>query len=256
MVFATEDGLARILAGIPNEKNRCSLQVYLEEQRSNGTKLSSLMTQANHVRHRALFLGPKTFLEATKEDVRRFTSLRTTERSWRPSGSDRITVRRVPIGNTTMNIRKIMLRSFQRWVRGGTKRDPFPPDVSWLEQRRSASDEALPVEQILTPDELRLMIEAAAETQTKALLAVLYDPGARASEFCSLRIRDVIFDDHGAILALPKTATNLKTGARRIRIITSTRFLKAWINAHPSARDPSSHPPNSKTSTAAASSSS
>lgn len=238
MVFATEDGLARVLESIPNKRNRTRLQTFLEEQRSNGVRLSSVIMQANHIRHWAVFLGDTDFTAATKDDVRRFTNLRTTERTWRPAGTGEPTVKRVPIGNTTMNIRKTMLKQFQRWVRGGDKTSAYPEEVVWLKQKRSPDDEALPVEQIITPDELRTMIEAAPDTQLKALLAVLYDSGARASEFCALRVRDVIFDEYGAILALPKDGTNLKTGARRIRIITSAAYLRAWINAHPLTKKP------------------
>lgn len=238
MPYGTDASVERLLDGIPDRKNRETVRTYLEENRANGVRISSLLSQGNHLRHWAVFLGDRPFTAATKEDVRRFTNLRTTERTWRPGGTTKVIVRRVPIGNTTLNIRKVTLKAFQRWARGGDKRGPYPEEVAWLTQKRSASDEALPVEQILTPDELRLMVEAAPDTQTKALLAALYDSGARASEFCSLRIGNVVFDDYGAILALPKDASDLKTGARRIRVITSTPYLRAWINAHPHAKKP------------------
>ncbi|MHB8587156.1 MAG: tyrosine-type recombinase/integrase [Thermoplasmatota archaeon] len=237
MPYIAADGLARILDDIVNQENRSTLGAYLEEQRANGVRASSLLNQANHIRHWALFLGPRPFTAATREDVRRFTNLRTSERTWCRPGSSHATVKKIQLSNGTLNLRTVILKAFQRWVRGGDKHSPYPPEVAWLHQKRSTEDDALPVEQILTPDELRLLVEAAPDTQTRALLAVLYDSGARASEFCALHIKDVIFDEHGAILALPKDGTNLKTGARRIRIITSSPYLKAWINAHPLARD-------------------
>ncbi|MHB8587120.1 MAG: tyrosine-type recombinase/integrase [Thermoplasmatota archaeon] len=237
MPYVSSESLERILDDIVNPGNRKVVETFLEEQRANGVRLGTLLNQAGHIRQWARFLGDRPFNAATREDVRRFTNQRTSTRSWRRTRSTRVTVKTVELSDGTVNLRKSVLKTFQRWAHGGDRQAAYPEEVAWLRRSRPKEDESLPVEQILTPDELRLLVEAAPDTQTRALLAVLYDSGARASEFCALHIKDVIFDDHGAILALPKDGTNLKTGARRIRIITSTPYLKAWINAHPLARD-------------------
>lgn len=236
--YATEEGLAKILASVPNASHRKALQSFLDEQRANGARLSSLMNQANHLRHWATFLGKTTFKAATKDHVLAFINKRDFERTWNVKGrapDAAPIVRTVRLSDSTLNIRKVVLKQFQRWVRGGDRRSPYPSEVAWLQQRRGTNE--MPVEQILKPDEVRRMIEAAPDTQDKALVHVLYDSGARASEFCSLRIGNVEFDSHGAILALPKDGTDLKTGARRIRIITSSADLRRWINNHPHKGD-------------------
>lgn len=238
MVYATEKGLDRILEDIPNEKNRETVRIFLEEQRANGVKLSSVVNQAGHVRHWAVFLGSKDFSAASKDDVRRFANLRTVERRWQGAGAKNPTIRTVPIGQTTMNIRKVILKNFMRWQRGGAKTDPYPPEVVWLKQARSKDDETMPVEAVLTRDDLHALIQGQAHVQAKAIIATLYDSGCRASEFCALRIKHVILDEHGAILTLPKDGTNLKTGARRIRVLNCTPFLVSWLNAHPHRKNP------------------
>lgn len=238
--YTSEDGLSRVIDGIEDPHNRQRVQDFLDEQRANGIKLATLLNLSNHLRHWANFLGARPFTEATRKEVVAFCNIRHTERTWRPGGRPADAppiVRTVPLSNATLNMRKATLKQFQRWARGGGKKDPYPDEVKWLEQKRSADDD-LPTEQILTPEELRRMIEASSHLHDQAVLHVLYDSGMRASEFCSLRIRDVVFDENGAILALSKEAADLKTGARRVRIISSAVLLRQWINKHPQRDNP------------------
>jgi len=67
-----------------------------------------------------------------------------------------------------------------------------------------------------------------------AVVMVLYESGCRCGEFLSLRVKDVIFDDYGAVLIIHKG----KTGARRRRLIDSIPELRLWLNHHPLKDDP------------------
>ncbi|MHB8634328.1 MAG: tyrosine-type recombinase/integrase [Thermoplasmatota archaeon] len=123
-----------------------------------------------------------------------------------------------------------------KWVRGG---DEYPPEVRWLKATRDPQGGRMMTE-VLGREELLRLIEAQAHPQDKAVIAVLYDSGCRASEFVSLRLRDIAFDEYGAILSLPKGGKGLKTGARRIRVLNCTPYLRAWINGHPRKDEPNS----------------
>lgn len=81
---------------------------------------------------------------------------------------------------------------------------------------------------MLTDDEVRAMIEAAASLRDKALVATLYDGGFRIAELGELRIKDVTFDTYGAVLIVRG-----KTGMRRVRIIFASPYLSQWMNTHP-----------------------
>jgi site-specific recombinase XerC len=44
-----------------------------------------------------------------------------------------------------------------------------------------------------------------------------------------MRVKDVSFDEYGAIVWLPKS----KTIRRKLRVVYSTRYLSEWLSDHP-----------------------
>ncbi len=85
---------------------------------------------------------------------------------------------------------------------------------------------------IFTRQEILKMIEFARYPMDRALIAALYETGCRIGEMASLQIKNVHFDNYGAILIV-----NGKTGMRRIRIIFSAPYLSAWLEMHPTKLD-------------------
>lgn len=228
MAYATRDGIERILAEVP-DVNRATVRRYLDEREANGVRLTTLVGDAGHLRQFAVFMGDRALETLTREDVTRFVNQRTSIRRWR-SGRTVTTSSKRELSQNTLNLRKVILKAFVKWLRGA---DEYPPEVKWLRASRDKNAETMPVEQILIDEDLKRMIQVQDSPQGKALIATLYDSGTRASEFISLRLRDVTFDEYGAVLTLPKDATNLKTGSRRIRVLRCTPYLRAWVDNHP-----------------------
>lgn len=80
------------------------------------------------------------------------------------------------------------------------------------------------VDDILTEDEVKSLIQAAKRDFDRAFIAVHYEGGFRFGELSEMRWRDVKFDDYGVVIN-----TNFKTGiARYVRLIMSTEFLAKW----------------------------
>ncbi len=67
----------------------------------------------------------------------------------------------------------------------------------------------------------------------RALVASLYESGARISELSNLKIKHVKFDQYGAVLMVDG-----KTGMRRVRIIFSSPYLATWLENHPFRANP------------------
>ena len=85
-------------------------------------------------------------------------------------------------------------------------------------------------ETLLTPDEVDLMIEkGATHERDKAIIATLFESGARSGELLSCRIRDVKFDSAGCKLHIPQG----KTGERTIRLVFAAQYLRRWLQNHP-----------------------
>lgn len=86
-------------------------------------------------------------------------------------------------------------------------------------------------DEILTVDEIETLIRACLNTRDRALIATLYESGARIGELCRLRWRDAVFDEYGVKLYI----TDTKTAKNRYsRLISSREYLAAWkADYHP-----------------------
>jgi site-specific recombinase XerD/ribosomal protein L40E len=122
---------------------------------------------------------------------------------------------------------KVILRIFYKWLR----KDEYPEEVSWIKVRES-SNRKLP-EEILTPEEINELVNAADHIRDKAFISTLYESGCRIGELLCLQIKHVQFDEFGAVLLV-----NGKTGQRRVRVIASEPRLHQWIENHPFKENP------------------
>jgi integrase len=120
------------------------------------------------------------------------------------------------------------MKKFYGWLNGGEE----PSIVKWINTSLKDKNRKLP-EEMVTEDEVKLMIEAAANKRDKALIALLWDIGARVGEIGNLRMKHLKFDDLGAVVSLDG-----KTGPRRVRAVWSVDYLKDWLGDHQGQNDP------------------
>jgi integrase len=130
------------------------------------------------------------------------------------------------LSDRTVDAYKGFVRSFLRWVHNGTQQTANPPECLGAIQRRRARPELR--KEVLSPEEIRRIVDACNNQRDRALIFVGYESGARSGELLSLRLRDVELDRYGAIVIVKG-----KTGERRIRLIQSVPDLQLWLNIHP-----------------------
>jgi len=123
---------------------------------------------------------------------------------------------------------KTALKKFYKWLRD----DRDPPEVKWIKTTKRNLGHTLP-DDLITESEVRQLIDTVSHPRDKAIISMLYESGCRIGEVLSLRIRNAVFDEYGTVL----TVTG-KTGSRRVRIISATPYLAAWINSHPDSKNP------------------
>jgi len=131
--------------------------------------------------------------------------------------------------NHTKTLYKAVIKKFWKWLKD---LDYYPVQVKWI--RSSSSKKRLLPEELLTMQEVERLVEFADNIKDKAMVSVLYESGMRVGELLNLKIKNVQFDEYGAILIVCG-----KTGYRRVRIVKSARFLKRWIKLHPMGSNPS-----------------
>lgn len=125
---------------------------------------------------------------------------------------------------------KVILKMFYRWLRGNE--EETPKEVAWIKPRLKNGRHKLPQELLSEQDVLK-MAQAAMNSRDKALVLVLYESGCRVGELMSLRLKNVQFDQYGAVLMVTG-----KTGDRRVRIISSAPALAQWIENYGGEQTP------------------
>jgi len=96
----------------------------------------------------------------------------------------------------------------------------------------ASGKEKLP-EDMLTNDELELLLSKCSHPRDAAIIATLYDSGCRIGELLSMRVKDVVFDDNGAIVTFPEG----KTGWRKNRVVVASSYLRVWLDSHEYKKD-------------------
>ncbi|MBI5051296.1 tyrosine-type recombinase/integrase, partial [Candidatus Micrarchaeota archaeon] len=124
---------------------------------------------------------------------------------------------------------KTVLKMIYKYVKGND--EVYPPEITWLRQNMKKQSHKLP-EELLSEDEVLKIANAAETVRDKAFILVLYETGCRIGEILSIRIKNLQFDQYGAILRVTG-----KTGDRRVRVISSAPVLANWIDIHPYKND-------------------
>ena len=126
------------------------------------------------------------------------------------------------------------IKRFFKFVRYGNidKETPYPEEVRWLKSAIKPNERREPL--FFTSQEIELMIRTATSQRDKAMLAVGFEAGLRATELLTLNVGSVSFDDRGARLHVEKG----KTGSRVVRLVSSPKLLSQHLETHPFRNDP------------------
>lgn len=125
---------------------------------------------------------------------------------------------------------KVVLKKFFKWLKGND--ETFPDEVKWIKPTIRGGRRMLP-EELVSEEEVKHMAEVAEHPRDKALVMVLYESGCRIGEILSLKLKNVQFDEYGAVLRVTG-----KTGDRRVRVVSSAPLIASWIDVHPHRNDP------------------
>jgi len=126
---------------------------------------------------------------------------------------------------------KVTIKKFFRWLNG---KEDDPEITRWIKTSIKKNNKRLPEDMLKEEDVIKL-VDAAVNTRDKALIAMLWDLGARIGEIGDLQIKHINFDEYGA-----KVTLNGKTGARVVRAVWCIPYLMGWIEQHPDKKNPES----------------
>jgi site-specific recombinase XerD len=195
------------------EPNRKKINQFLEYKRAEGLSTPRQVRYTYVLRKLSSLLG-KEFRRTTKTDMIRVMS----------------DLEKQNTAYDTKLSEKQCIKRFYKWLRNSE--DDYPVEVKWIRAKRNNNHKILP-EHLLTEDEVKKLAVTCQNQRDRALILVLYETGCRVGEILTLKLGDIQFDTHGAIMILKG-----KTGPRRARIIFSAKALSEWLNHHPSRLDP------------------
>ena len=90
-------------------------------------------------------------------------------------------------------------------------------------------------EELLSAEEVKRLLAGCRSVRDRAIVAVLYESGARIGEVARLRWRDVEFDDYGIRIHIHDTKENQ---VRYARCTWAREMLAAWKNVYPAELRP------------------
>lgn len=159
-----------------------------------------------------LMMGGKDITRAKREDIENIL----------------IAIRERTNSEETRHDYLVTLKKFYRWLNGGED----PEITKFFSATKNKNKIKLP-EDLLTEPEVLAMIETTRNPKDRALIAVLWDTGARIGEVGTLLLKNIKFDEYGAEILV-----NGKTGMRRIRAVFSVPYLMRWLEIHPDKDNP------------------
>jgi len=189
------------------EDNKRVIYDYYKHCVNNALSQASILNEIKQLRVIAKVLN-KPFTEATKEDITKLIE-EIESKEW---------------AELTKFLFKAIIRKFYKWLR---QMDDFPLEVKWIKLKLKNNNHRLP-EEMLTEEEIKKLAEAAVNLRDKAFILTLYESGCRIGEILTMKIKNVQFDEYGAVLIV-----NGKTGPRRVRVVASSPILMNWLNNHP-----------------------
>ena len=164
---------------------------------------------------------PDKFLDPSERDIKKVvTEIKSTKIRWGHSEEH------LPTENGLQSY-LVTLKRFYKWHLG--KNRAYPECVEWIKIGNAHPSRQIRPESLITQEDVNQLIEASRNTRDKAIFSTLYDSGIRLGELLSMRIRDVTFDNYGALLSVTG-----KTGPRQVRVVgNSIPYLRQWLNVHP-----------------------
>jgi len=121
-----------------------------------------------------------------------------------------------------------VIKKFFRWLNPAH-------ELKWLKVRTKRKDKKLP-EELLSKEEVQGLIKACVSVRDRAIISILWESGVRVGEFLGMKIKNVQFDQYGAVMVVGNRGG--KTGSRRIRLVSSVPHLSNWLEHHPCKGDP------------------
>jgi integrase/recombinase XerD len=124
---------------------------------------------------------------------------------------------------------KRALKNFYKWLEDSED----PEQISFMSVYIPDSKKPrVDPDELLSVRDAEDMINSAFNARDKALMALLWDTGARISELLNINIRDITFKDE----LMGVNIRHGKNGGRKLYVVESKPLVENWLREHPTRR--------------------
>lgn len=191
---------------------------FLVKCQGSGISTLRLVFYANRIRQVGEALG-KDFKEASRQDFERVMA-ELQARDYKPH---------------TMDAFIVSTKVFYRWLFSLDKGEALPKCVSWIERRKTPN--TLKKEDLLTEEEVNVLIRRMPDPMIRIMIAVLYESAMRPEELRGMKLKDVHINTSTVKLYV-RGKMSKEEGERVVFLARTYLLLKDWVQYHPYAGNP------------------
>lgn len=202
---------------------------FCEEKLASDFKTGSVVNTLKVI-SRIVLAFNKPFTEITKEDlVAFFNTLKPDYVGFRLPNGEYYKNEKEEYSDVTVIRMKGQTKTFWKWLADNNKNiqkneTGIPLAVSWIKSTNKIKNHKFQ-KNVLAREEVLQMIKSTPKSRNKALIAILFETGMRASELLGMKRNEIEFyDDYCEFVC------NGKTGERPVVLIQSFPYLRQWLD--------------------------
>jgi len=144
-------------------------------------------------------------------------------------------INRQPYKEWTKHDLKLTLRKIIQYGKFGScdKKTPLPSEVSWISLNVGKDDSRVKPENLLTPEDVKVIVARAENERDRALLQVFFEGAFRPGELLTMKVGSVEFGENYCLASVDG-----KTGVKRVPLVVSCMPLSEWLQKHPERDNP------------------
>jgi site-specific recombinase XerD len=136
---------------------------------------------------------------------------------------------------------RVTIKKFFQWLIFHNKKDyewkysEYPDKVKFIKtgMKKNNEDKDKKKGNLLTPEDIKELVNVCKNERDKALVWVMFDSGCRIGELLGMNYGDVSFDEDGYCWI----SVTGKTGFRNVLLVPSSIHLKRWLDQHPTKKN-------------------
>ncbi len=207
--------------------NKSRVLEYFEEKVARGIKKTSYTPVLRILIELSETFPKKKFEAISKQEmISFFNNLKPKDKVLKTRNGAKVVIPIESYSENTLWQYKASVKTFYTWL-FNTESDEAPPEaVRWIKKAANRNGNSWDKfrKEILTPKEITKILNAAKNPRNKAIIAILWEYGLRASELLNmkksyLKIRENYIE----------FGVNGKTGKRQVILVESKPFLEAWL---------------------------